>query len=164
MSANAAPTSLGGKNLQFLHHHRLQSPTHCISMYSQNRKTQSTLEVKQKLGNTTQHNHYQDNHDLEWQLATNSNPVHQIALHTAGIQILEYETTHPHPVIKQQPTIAYGMAYLRHRGTIINKRYNEEITYYYNWPKYCFEKFLWSTHTFNSVNWKAFQHQGKDLT
>jgi hypothetical protein len=68
--------------------------------------------------------------------------------------------------IPQQPTLEYGLAYLRHGSIIINKQYNEEITHAYNWPKftkYCCEKFLWNTRTFQSVNWKAFQHQGKKL-
>jgi hypothetical protein len=80
--------------------------------------------------------------------------------------ILKYKTTYPHPVMKQQPTNDYGMAYLCHGGTNINKRYDEEITYYYNWPKstrHCCKKILCSTYMFNLVNWKAFQHQGKRL-
>jgi hypothetical protein len=49
---------------------------------------------------------------------------------------------------------------------IINEKYDETITHTYNWPKFtlhCRNKFLWSDHTFNSIHWKAFQHQGKKL-
>jgi hypothetical protein len=62
--------------------------------------------------------------------------------------------------------LEYGLAYLHHSSTIIIKQYDEEIAHAYNWPKftkYCCEKFLWNTKTFQSVNWKAFQHQGKKL-
>jgi carbohydrate-selective porin OprB len=51
-------------------------------------------------------------------------------------------------------------------STIINKKYNKAITHSYNWPKFTWHyhnKFLWSNRTFNSVHWKAFQHQGKNL-
>jgi hypothetical protein len=70
-------------------------------------------------------------------------------------------------VAKQQPTLEYGLAYLHHRNTIINEKYDKAITYYYNWPKFIMhwlDKLQWSEQTFNSVHWKAFQHQGKKLT
>jgi hypothetical protein len=79
---------------------------------------------------------------------------------------MEYESKHPTLQPRQQPTLEYGLAYLRHGGIIINKRYDEEISQAYNWPKFtrhCCEKFLWNSQTFQSINWKAFQHQGKKL-
>jgi hypothetical protein len=79
---------------------------------------------------------------------------------------MEYEEKYPTLLPWQQPTLDYGLAYLRHDGTIINEKYDESITHAYNWPKftkYCCAKFLCTTKTFLSVNWKAFQHQGEKL-
>jgi hypothetical protein len=109
-------------------------------------------------------NYNQDTHNLEWNLCCDTKLLHLAALNTANSRILEYEATHPNLAARRQPTISYRLAYLRHGGTIINKRYDEEIAHHHNWEKFtkhCCEKFLWSTHTFSSVNWKAFQHWGK---
>jgi hypothetical protein len=109
-------------------------------------------------------NHNQDIHDLEWNLCCDTEPLHLSALSTVNSRILEYEANQPNLAARQQPTISYGLAYLHHGGTIINERY---IAHHHNWEKFtkhCCEKFLWSTHTFNSVNWKAFQHRGKNWT
>jgi hypothetical protein len=79
---------------------------------------------------------------------------------------MDFETKYPTTQPQQQPTLEYGLAYLRHGGTIINERYDEAIKHAYNWPqftKYCCEKFLWSTATFQLVNWKVFQHQATKL-
>jgi hypothetical protein len=105
-------------------------------------------------------------HQLNWYMAQDENLVHQRALQTANTHIMEYETKYPTVSPQQQPTLEYGLAYLRHGGTIINKQYDKAIAHAYNWPKftrYCCGKFLWNTKTFQSVNWKAFQHQGKKL-
>jgi hypothetical protein len=105
-------------------------------------------------------------HQLNWYLAQDDNPVHQHALQTANICIMEYETKYPTTQPRQQPTLEYGLSYLRCGSIIINERYDEAITHAYNWPqftKYCCEKFLWNTTTFQLVNWKVFQHQGKKL-
>jgi hypothetical protein len=109
-------------------------------------------------------NYNQDVHDLEWILGCDEEPLHQATLSTANICILKYETKHPHLAERQQPCIAYGLAYLCYRGIIINENF-EEIAHHHIWQKFtkhCCEKFLWSTHTFHSVNWKVFQHQGKN--
>jgi hypothetical protein len=74
---------------------------------------------------------------------------------------------HTTSVARQQPTLDYGLAYLRQGNMIINEQYDKAITHFYNWPKFtqhCCNKFLWSDHTFNSIHWKAFQHQGKKLS
>jgi hypothetical protein len=163
ISTNAAPTSLEG-NFCIITDHK--APLIALSHLCKTEQRNPCWRLNRNWEILHSINHNQDNHKLESQLGTDNDLLLQIARHTAGIRILEYKTTYPHPVIKQQPTIAYGMAYLCHRGTIINKQYDEEITYYYNWPKFtrhCCEKFLWSTHTFNLVNWKAFQHWGKRL-
>jgi hypothetical protein len=104
---------------------------------------------------------------MKCQLVQDDNPTHQNAIDTANTRIIEYQTAHPTLVAKQQPTLEYGLAYLRHGNTIINEKYDKTITHYYNWPKFtthCCNKFQWSKRTFNSVHWKAFQHQGKKLT
>jgi hypothetical protein len=72
-------------------------------------------------------------HQLNWYLAQDDNPVHQYALRTANICIMEYETKYPTIPLQQQPTLEYGFAYLHHGG-IFNKEYDEEITHAYNWP------------------------------
>jgi hypothetical protein len=107
-------------------------------------------------------NYNNDIHNLKCQLAQDDNPVHQIAFDTC---ILKYQATHKTLEAKQQPTLVYGLANLQHGNTIINEKYNESIMHFYNWPKctqHCCNKFLWSNSTFNSVQWKAFQHQGKN--
>jgi hypothetical protein len=112
-------------------------------------------------------NYNQGIHDFEWKLGCDDEPLHQAALSIANSCILEYKVNQRNLAARQQPTIAYGLAYLFHGGTIINKKYDEEIAHYHNWEKFikhCCEKFLWSTHTFHSVNWKVFQHQGKNWT
>jgi hypothetical protein len=89
-------------------------------------------------------------------MAQDNNLVHQHALQTANTCIMEYEAKYPTVTLRQQPTLEYGLAYLRHSSTIINEQYDKEITHAYNWPKftkYCCEKFLWNTKTFQSVNW-----------
>jgi hypothetical protein len=63
--------------------------------------------------------------------------------------------------------LEYGLAYLWHRNMIINKKYNKAITHFYTWPKFtlhCCDTLHWSDETFNSVHWKAFQHQGEKLS
>jgi hypothetical protein len=105
-------------------------------------------------------------HQLNWYLGQDNNITHQHALRTANIRIMEYEEKYPTLLPWQQPTLDYGLAYLCHNGTIINERYDDLITHAYNWPKFtkhCCAKFLWNTKTFLSINWKAFQHQGKKL-
>jgi hypothetical protein len=108
-------------------------------------------------------NHNVNIHNMKCQLAQDNNPTHQVAIDMA---ILEYQATHPTLVARQQPTLDYGLAYLHHRKMIINEKYDEAITHYYNWPKFtmhCCNKFQWSERTFNLEHWKAFQHQGKKL-
>jgi hypothetical protein len=97
-------------------------------------------------------------HQLNWYLGQDDNPVHQHALQTANIHIMEYKAKYPTLPPWQQPTLEYGLAYLCHGSIIINKQYDEEITHAYNWPKFtkhCCEKFLWNTKTFQSVNWNT---------
>jgi hypothetical protein len=62
---------------------------------------------------------------MKCQSAQDDNPMHQSAINMANTCILEYQVTYPTLVAKQQSTLSYGLAYLRHRNTIINKRYNE---------------------------------------
>jgi hypothetical protein len=55
----------------------------------------------------------------------------------------KYKTNQPNVAARQQPTITYGLVYLRHGGTIINEKYDEEIAHYHNWEKFikhCCEK------------------------
>jgi hypothetical protein len=109
-------------------------------------------------------NHNNDIHNMKCQLVQDDNPTHQTAIDTGNTCIFEYQATHPTLVARQQPTLEYGHAYLCHGNTIINKKYDEAIAYYYNWPKFtthCCDKFQWSKRTFNLMHWKAFQHQGK---
>jgi hypothetical protein len=110
--------------------------------------------------------HNNDIHNMKCQLVQDNNPTHQAAIDTANTCIFKYQATHPTLTARQQPTLDYGLAYLHHGNTIIIEKYNEAITHYYNWPKFtmhCCDKFQWAKRTFNSVHWKAFQHQGKKL-
>jgi hypothetical protein len=112
-------------------------------------------------------NHNNDIHNMKCQLVQDDNMIQKTAIDMANTCIFEYQASHPTLVAKQQPTLEYGLAYLHHGNTIINEKYDEAITHYYNWPKFiihCCDKFQWSDQTFNSVHWKAFQHQGKKLT
>jgi aspartyl/asparaginyl-tRNA synthetase len=68
-------------------------------------------------------------------LTHKDNPTHQFALHSPNICILEYETAHPNLAARHQPSMEYSLAYLCHSATIINEKYDEEITHLYNWPK-----------------------------
>jgi hypothetical protein len=105
-------------------------------------------------------------HQLNWYLGQDNNTTHQHVLRTANIQIMEYKVQHPTLLPWQQPTLDYRLAYLHHCSTIINEQYDKSITHAYNSPKftkYCCAKFLWTTKTFLSVNWKAYQHPEKKL-
>jgi hypothetical protein len=110
-------------------------------------------------------NHNNDIHNMKCQLAQDNNPTHHVAINTPNTCMLEYQATHLTLVARQQPTLEYGLVYLPHGNTIINKRYDEAIAQSYNWPKFplhCHNKFQWSEKTFKSVHWDAFQHQGKN--
>jgi hypothetical protein len=93
-------------------------------------------------------------HNLNWYLGQQDNPIHQKAPRTANTCIVKNEAKYPTLPPWQQPALDYGLAYLCHRGTSINES---------KFTKHCCEKFLWITKTFQSVNWKACQHQGKKL-
>jgi hypothetical protein len=67
-------------------------------------------------------NHNNNIHNMKCQLAQDDNPTHQAAIDTANTCILEYQATHLTLVARQQPTLDYGLAYLRHRNTIINEK------------------------------------------
>jgi hypothetical protein len=54
-------------------------------------------------------------------MATEDDTRHQLAIHTAIISFLEYQTTYPTLAAKQQPTLEYGLKYLQHENTIINE-------------------------------------------
>jgi hypothetical protein len=111
-------------------------------------------------------NHNNDIHNMKCQLAQDDNPTHTLAIDTANTRILEYQAANATSVARQQPTLDYGRAYLRQGNTIINEKYDEIIIHAYNWPKFtqhCRNKFLWTDSTFNSIHWKAFQHQGNKL-
>jgi hypothetical protein len=130
-------------------------------------ETQSEMETEQKLGDIAQYQPQPRHTQPRMEIMLRQEPLHQAALNTANSRILEYEANQPKLAARQQPTISYRLEYLCHGGTIINEKYDEEITHHHNWEiftKHCCEKFLWSTHTFNSVNWKAFQHWGKNWT
>jgi hypothetical protein len=55
--------------------------------------------------------------------ALEDDPMHQLAIHTANIRILVYQTNYPTLAPRQQSTLECGLAYLPHENTIINKKY-----------------------------------------
>jgi hypothetical protein len=149
-------------HLQAVAEHKapLTAPIHILKIETHNPRWR--LSRNWDILNSIKHPHT----SVNWYMAQDNSLVHQHALQTANTCIMGYKAKYSTLTLQQQPTLEYGLAYLHHGGTIINKQYDKEIAHAYNWPKftkYCCEKFLWNTKKFQSVNWKAFQHQGKKL-
>jgi hypothetical protein len=85
------------------------------------------VEAKPKLGNITVHQSQQQYPQLKMPASQDDNPTHQFTIETANTCILEYQATHPTLVAKQQPTLDYGLAYLQHGNTKINKQVHHTL-------------------------------------